>query len=71
MSESGDVLSPLDLMRQVFADRIVQLLFVFHVALLTVAAVQNADALNTDAIAYIRIAEYWQQGQMELAVSGY
>jgi hypothetical protein len=38
---------------------------------LAVAAKNNLDQLNNDAIAYLRLGEYYAQGQMELAVSGY
>ena len=32
---------------------------------------QNRHNLNTDAVAYLRIAGYYAQGHTELAVSGY
>ena len=39
--------------------------------LLLLAALQNLDALNTDAVAYIRIAGYWAEWNPELMISGY
>ena len=40
-------------------------------ALLAAAAIRNAHALNPDAVAYIRIGEYFSRGDLQLAVSGY
>lgn len=45
--------------------------FTFQGALLALAAARNAQQLNTDAIAYLRIAGYWAGGQTDLMVSGY
>lgn len=42
-----------------------------ELALLVVAGWQNRELLNTDAIAYIRIAEYWASWETGLMVSGY
>jgi len=39
--------------------------------LLATAAKNNLDQLNNDAIAYLRLGEYYAQGKMDLAVSGY
>jgi hypothetical protein len=39
--------------------------------LLLVAGWRNRDLLNTDAIAYLRIASYYANGQSDLMVSGY
>ncbi|MBI3877895.1 MAG: hypothetical protein HY300_18360 [Verrucomicrobia bacterium] len=39
--------------------------------LLAVAACRNAHQLNTDAVAYLRLAHYYAHGQIELAVTGY
>lgn len=44
---------------------------VVQAALLVLVAARNLHALNTDAIAYIRIAGYWTEGNTELMVSGY
>ncbi len=38
---------------------------------LILAAKANLDQLNNDAIAYLRLGEYYAQGNLELAVSGY
>jgi len=38
---------------------------------LCVAAARNTQQLNTDAIAYLRIAGYWANWQSDLMVSGY
>jgi len=38
---------------------------------LALAAKANLDQLNNDAIAYLRLGEYYAQGNLELAVSGY
>ena len=50
-----------------------QLRWVFAVqaVLLAVAAWRNLHQLNPDAIAYMRIAGYYANGQTELAVTGY
>ena len=39
--------------------------------LLAWAAVQNSQRLNTDALAYLRLAHYYAEGQTDLMVSGY
>lgn len=41
------------------------------VVLLLVAAFQNTELLNTDGIAYMRLAGYWAHGPRNLAASGY
>jgi len=38
---------------------------------LVLAAKNNLDQLNNDAIAYLRLGEYYAQGNLDLAVSGY
>lgn len=38
---------------------------------LVLAAKSNLDQLNNDAIAYLRLGEYYTQGDLDLAVSGY
>lgn len=38
---------------------------------LGLAAKANLDQLNNDAIAYLRLGEYYAEGKMDLAVSGY
>jgi hypothetical protein len=43
----------------------------FQIVLLFLAAAQNQHLLNTDAIAYLRIASYYATGQSQLMVSGY
>ena len=42
-----------------------------QVLLLVWAAVTNRHLLNTDAVAYLRLAEYYANGSLDLAVSGY
>jgi len=42
-----------------------------QLALLVVAAIRNAHALNPDAIAYLRLASYYAHGQRDLMISGY
>ena len=39
--------------------------------LMVVSMLNSLSRLNTDAIAYMRIAEYWAAGNFELAVTGY
>ncbi|MFT4589649.1 MAG: hypothetical protein ACI9VS_003832 [Candidatus Binatia bacterium] len=51
--------------------RVVMGAFVFQIVFLAIAAFQNQDALNTDGIAYLRIATYYADGQTDLMVSGY
>ncbi len=46
-------------------------LFGGQLALLLVAAARNTDQLNTDGIAYLRLAHYYAHGPLPLAVSGY
>ena len=38
---------------------------------MVVSMLNSLSRLNTDAIAYMRIAEYWAAGNFELAVTGY
>ena len=45
--------------------------FAAQALLLALGAIRNAGALNTDAIAYIRIAGYFAEWNTELMVSGY
>ena len=40
-------------------------------ALMLVSMLNNLPRLNTDAIAYMRVAEYWSAGNFEFAVNGY
>ncbi|HIL73034.1 MAG TPA: hypothetical protein EYG44_02285, partial [Verrucomicrobia bacterium] len=40
-------------------------------ALMLVSMLNNLARLNTDAIAYMRVAEYWSSGDLGLAVNGY
>jgi hypothetical protein len=42
-----------------------------HVLLLAMVGWQNLHLLNTDAVAYLRIAHYYSTGAFDLAVSGY
>jgi len=42
-----------------------------QLALLTWAGWQNRASLNTDGIAYLRLASYYAHGQTELMISGY
>lgn len=46
-------------------------LFFAQALLLSWVAVRNADTLNADAVAYLRLAEYYAGGKWQLAVSGY
>ncbi len=46
-------------------------IFTTQILLLLWAGDQNRQNLNTDAVAYLRIAGYYAQGNTELAVSGY
>lgn len=48
-----------------------RLAFVVQFILLAVAGWQNRFALNTDAIAYLRLAGYYAHGQTDLMISGY
>src|SRR5262245_11206966 len=41
------------------------------VVMLGVVAWRNLEMLNSDAIAYLRIASYYAHGQTDLAISGY
>ena len=40
-------------------------------ALMLVSMLNNLPRLNTDAIAYMRVAEYWSTGNLDFAVNGY
>ncbi len=40
-------------------------------ALMLVSMLNNLARLNTDAIAYMRVAEYWSSGNLGFAVNGY
>jgi len=62
---------PLQVLRSLFEDRFFQLVFVVLVPLLFIAGWRNAEALNPDGIAYMRIAEYWAEGNPDLAISAY
>lgn len=46
-------------------------MFVGAGVMLSLAAWRNRDALNADAIAYLRLASYYVEGHLNLAVSGY
>ena len=45
--------------------------FAVFLVLLLIAALLNLDAMNPDTIAYMRIAMYWSQGKLDLAINGY
>jgi hypothetical protein len=47
------------------------LILMVQAALMAIAAWHNQGLLNTDAIAYLRIAEYYATGQTQLMISGY
>ena len=40
-------------------------------ALMLVSMLNNLARLNTDAISYMRVAEYWSIGNLGFAVNGY
>jgi hypothetical protein len=44
---------------------------VAFVVALVLAAVNGAERINPDAVSYIRIAEYWRDGDWTLAINGY
>ena len=46
-------------------------MFVCQVTLLCLAGWQNDYMLNTDGVAYLRIASYYAHGQTHLMISGY
>lgn len=46
-------------------------LLAVQVPLLFVAAQKSAHTINPDAVAYLRIAQYYSEGRFDLAVSGY
>ncbi|MDP7048530.1 MAG: hypothetical protein QF721_03675 [Verrucomicrobiota bacterium] len=48
-----------------------QIALVVAYALMLVSMLNNLPRLNTDAIAYMRVAEYWSVGNFEYAVNGY
>lgn len=52
-------------------DRQVWPVFLVAAVLIAFAAWRNQDALNADAIAYLRLAGYYAEGRLDLAVSGY
>ncbi len=60
-----------EFIKSLLADRFLQCVFVAQVGLLFLVARQNMDALNTDGIAYMQIAQHWADGNRDLAVSGY
>jgi hypothetical protein len=49
----------------------VWILFLGQLVLLVVAGWHNRFRLNADAIAYLRLAQYYAQGQTDLMISGY
>lgn len=51
--------------------RVFGLILAVQAALLAVAAVTNQGRLNTDGVAYLRLAHYYAEGPLHLAVSGY
>lgn len=53
------------------ARRAVLCVFAAQLVLLVLAAWRNGHQLNTDAVAYLRLAHYFATGQTELGVSGY
>lgn len=52
-------------------DQQLRWVFAVHAGLLGVAAWRNLHQLNPDAVAYMRIAGYYANGQTELALTGY
>jgi hypothetical protein len=54
-----------------FPWRAMGIILAVQALLLATAAKNNLDQLNNDAIAYLRLGEYYAQGKMELAISGY
>ena len=48
-----------------------RLAWVVAYALMLVSMLNNLPRLNTDAIAYMRVAEYWSTGNFDFAVNGY
>ena len=48
-----------------------RLALVMAYALMLVSMLNNLPRLNTDAIAYMRVAEYWSTGNLDFAVNGY
>jgi hypothetical protein len=55
----------------VFPWRAMGVILAVQAVWLMLAAKANLDQLNNDAIAYLRLGEYYAQGNLELAVSGY
>ncbi len=49
----------------------IRLVWLVAYSLMTVSMLNNLTRLNTDAIAYMRVAEYWSNGNLEFAVNGY
>ncbi|MDD9865664.1 MAG: hypothetical protein OXS32_04890, partial [Verrucomicrobiales bacterium] len=48
-----------------------RLSWVVAYALMLVSMLNNLPRLNTDAIAYMRVAEYWSTGNFDFAINGY
>src|SRR2546428_538422 len=42
-----------------------------QVVLVVIAAWLNRDQINSDAVAYMRVAQYYLSGQTDLMISGY
>ncbi|MGV3756428.1 MAG: hypothetical protein ACO1QS_13690 [Verrucomicrobiota bacterium] len=63
--------SPAKVMAWTFPWRAMGVILVVQFVWLGLAAKNNLDQLNNDAIAYLRLGEYYAQGKMDLAVSGY
>lgn len=54
-----------------YSSRVLRLMPAVVLLLGVFIAIRNRDVLNTDAIAYLRLAGYWADGNTALAVSGY
>ena len=48
-----------------------RLVWIVAYVLMLVSMLNNLPRLNTDAIAYMRVAEYWSTGNLDFAVNGY
>ena len=48
-----------------------QMSWVVAYALMLVSMLNNLARLNTDAISYMRVGEYWSVGNLGFAVNGY
>jgi hypothetical protein len=50
---------------------IILVILAMQIALLIATALKNLNVINPDAVSYLRIAKYFLEGNIELAVSGY